>query len=98
MRVTLSVTASLSALIFGAGVAVAEGTSAGPKIFPYKTSENYCPAGLQPVTISGVICCGVPNTKMSYQHALAHGTKKKRVHRASSRADCPVGEKGCTFN
>lgn len=29
-------------------------------VWAYPTSANYCPAGLQPVTIGGVICCGKP--------------------------------------
>ena len=99
MRISMCIAAGLSALVFGAGAALAEKKNqAGPKIYPYKTSENFCPAGLQPVTVSGSISCGVPNTKTSYQHALKHGSKKRRAHRVlSSTADCPIGEKGCTF-
>lgn len=29
-------------------------------IWAYPSSANYCPAGLQPVRIGGVICCGTP--------------------------------------
>lgn len=34
-------------------------------VHPYPTT-NYCPAGLQPITMGGVICCGVPNTSEVY--------------------------------
>lgn len=97
MRISTHILASLGAVVLSAGVAAADGHSAsGPKIYPYKTAHNYCPTGLQPVTISGVICCGVPNTGMSYQHAMMHPTKKVRRHVRQVRAvDCPIGEKGC---
>lgn len=73
--------------------------AAEAKIYPYAASANYCPAGLQPITISGVICCGTPNQHMSYQQALAHPVKKRHkaryVHR-SARPSCQPGTKGCT--
>lgn len=71
--------------------------AAEAKIYPFASGANYCPAGLQPITISGVICCGVPNQHMSYQQALAHPVKKRvRYHKRSARPSCPVGTKGCT--
>jgi hypothetical protein len=76
--------------------------AAQPKIYAYH-GANYCPAGFQPITISGVICCGVPNQHMSYQQAMAHPMPKKRhhvkkhVHRAkSARVQCEPGSKGCS--
>ena len=30
-------------------------------VWAYPARENFCPTGLQPVSIGGVICCGVPN-------------------------------------
>lgn len=27
--------------------------------------QNFCPAGLQPVSVGGVICCGTPGNNMS---------------------------------
>ena len=72
-----------------------------PAVYAFKSHANYCPAGLQPVTIDGVICCGTPNREQTYQQVMAHGAAKKRhVHRvrAVRRADCPVGTKGCTFD
>ena len=77
--------------------------AAEAKLYPYQSSANYCPAGLQPITISGVICCGTPNQSMSYQQANAHPVKrhrvaKKRHYVRSARAHCPAGTKGCSYN
>ncbi len=71
-----------------------------PKIYAVRSSANYCPNGLQPITIDGVICCGTPNQSVSYQSMKAHPVVRKvrarRVNRApTSRIVCPVGEKGC---
>lgn len=100
MRISMTVLAGLSALVMGAGGAVADGHErAGPKVYPYKAAHNFCPAGLQPVTISGTICCGVPTTDTSYQHALMNAAPKKKVHRVRAQSpSCPVGAKGCSFN
>ena len=74
----------------------------GNKIYAYHSSHNFCPAGLQPVTMDGTICCGRPNQSMTYQQVMAHPVaKKKRVHRVVRhvrRSDCPIGTKGCTFD
>jgi len=48
-------------------------------IYAYQT-ENFCPAGLQPITISGVICCGTPNQHVSYAQMMQHPAPK-RVHK-----------------
>ncbi|KIN71674.1 hypothetical protein [Sulfitobacter guttiformis] len=77
--------------------------AAETKIYPYASSENYCPAGLQPVTINGVICCGQPNQRITYQSAMAHPVAKAKTHRVVRkhrpvRSSCPVGTKGCTFD
>ncbi|WP_245776406.1 hypothetical protein [Thalassovita taeanensis] len=68
------------------------------KIYPYASNVNYCPAGLQPVQIDGVISCGTPNQLISYQAIMAHPVSRKRsaYRRAkASRMVCPVGQKGC---
>lgn len=39
---------------------------------------NYCPAGLQPVVLNGVVCCGTA-TGMSYKQMMAHPMPRKRV-------------------
>ena len=77
--------------------------SADVKVRPYKSSANYCPTGLQPVSINGVICCGKPNTLESYQSAMSHPVAKKKTRRAPrktyrARSQCQVGTKGCTFD
>lgn len=73
--------------------------AAEAKIYAYPSKANYCPAGLQPITIAGVICCGTPNQSMSYQQVMAHPVrkhKKVRQHRVrSARAHCQAGLKGC---
>jgi hypothetical protein len=91
---------ALGALVMGTGSAQASDA----RIYAYSTSENFCPSGLQPISINGVICCGTPNQSISYQQAKAHAVvSKKRVRRVShvkksSRIVCPVGEKGCYRN
>ncbi len=64
----------------------------------YASHENYCPAGLQPVTIDGSISCGMPNRYQTYQQAMRHPVTRTRQNMArsySARPDCPVGAKGC---
>lgn len=97
MRLTTSMMAGaalMTALMIPAQVA------AEAKIYPYH-GANYCPAGYQPVQISGVICCGKPNQHMSYNQAMAHPVKKRhRVKhvRRSAKAHCPEGTKGCNYD
>ncbi|MFD0858357.1 hypothetical protein [Roseovarius aquimarinus] len=90
----------------GAALAVCAAVTAAPsfaveaKIYPYavSTHENYCPAGLQPITLSGVVCCGVPNQAHTYQQVMRHPVHKVR-HKPvsySARPDCREGEKGCS--
>ncbi|MDQ2093423.1 hypothetical protein [Rhodalgimonas zhirmunskyi] len=92
--------------IFGAAMVAA--TFAGfaapvqaqPKIYPVPSKVNYCPSGLQPITIDGVICCGTPNQNMTYQQAKAHPMTHRKVYRKKhvrrvANTYCPVGMKGC---
>jgi hypothetical protein len=63
---------SLISAVFGAallGAAPALAWSDGPMgqpatneiaVWAYPSAHNFCPAGLQPVTIGGVVCCGQP--------------------------------------
>ncbi|WP_135503694.1 hypothetical protein [Roseovarius aestuariivivens] len=93
MRITSYIAAALTVAVLG-GPAMAE----GPKVYAYPSKHNYCPQGLQPVTISGVICCGTPNQSMTYQQVKAHPLPKKRHYhssRARSVGTCREGEKGC---
>lgn len=90
-------TAAFGAFLLGAAPALA----GEARIYPYASSANYCPTGFQPISINGVICCGVPNQSVSYQSMKAHAVARKaRVRRRvaaapTSRIVCPVGEKGC---
>ncbi|PIE13133.1 MAG: hypothetical protein CSA70_07290 [Rhodobacterales bacterium] len=76
---------------------------AQPKIYAYGGTANYCPSGLQPITLDGVICCGTPNQSMSYQQVKAHPVTKRKVVRretvhymaAPATVYCPEGSKGC---
>ena len=100
-----------TALFAAGGLAIASlmpaQAAADAKIYAYPTNVNYCPAGLQPITIAGVICCGVPNQSMTYQQVMAHPVPvrkhaPKRHYKAPKRhhvkADCPIGTKGCTYD
>ncbi|KIC51404.1 hypothetical protein RA29_02195 [Tateyamaria sp. ANG-S1] len=89
------ITAATVYALLSTGAALADSHS-GPKIYPYHSQHNYCPAGLQPVTMDGVICCGRPNQHITYQQALAHPVKKRVRHVRQS--SCPVGTKGCTYD
>lgn len=75
---------------------------AEPRIYPYDGIANYCPTGQQPVSMNGVICCGVPNQSMSYQSVMRHGASSKRskpmTTAKSSGVVCPEGQKGCYTN
>lgn len=87
-------------LISAAAIALAGTVSAQaePKIYAVESAANYCPAGMQPITLNGAICCGRPNQTMSYQQVMAHPvTRTHRPYRAA-RANCPVGTKGCTYD
>ncbi|WP_299687493.1 hypothetical protein [uncultured Tateyamaria sp.] len=93
------ISATALALLMATPV-LADGHS-GPKIYAYKSHANYCPAGMQPVTMDGTICCGVPNQAHTYQQVMAHGVAKKRHVkriRAVRRDSCPVGTKGCSYD
>lgn len=93
-----------AAAALGLMAALPTTAQADVKIYPYASSENYCPAGLQPVTISGVICCGTPNTGHSYQSVKAHPVAQKKHHTVvrktyrAKQSHCEIGTKGCTFD
>jgi hypothetical protein len=74
------------------------GAAMDAKLYPYHSKENYCPSGLQPVVMGGVVCCGQPNQSMTYAQVKQHPVAKRKVHRAATRSGrlvCPIGEKGC---
>jgi len=91
MRILKPLVAALAVTAI-AGPALAEA-----KIYPYHSKENYCPYGLQPITISGVICCGAPNQSQSYKQVMQHPAPKKKhsVHKARRSHNCAEGQKGC---
>ncbi len=59
----------------------------GVMIHPYPASANYCPSGLQPITLGGVICCGTPTTSEPFYNR-AGGKKRYQM-------TCAEGQKGC---
>ncbi|MCM2560553.1 hypothetical protein M8756_04220 [Lutimaribacter sp. EGI FJ00015] len=77
-----------SALAMAAGMPA---SAMDAKIYPYHSKENYCPSGLQPVVLGGVVSCGQPNQSISYAEMKQH-TVSRRGH---GRLVCPDGEKGC---
>ena len=79
-----------------ATIGVAEGPASADSLtyYPYHTNTNYCPAGLQPIVMAGVISCGSPNTHMTWQQVMHHPTPVSQ-HAASKQLVCQEGEKGC---
>jgi hypothetical protein len=100
MRLTTAIAAAIGLLSAG----LAGQVSAEPKLYAYPSSANYCPAGLQPVTLGGAIGCGTPNQPMTYAEVKAHPVVHRHPHRhrtaalrRSARVPCPVGAKGCSY-
>ncbi|MGR3547547.1 MAG: hypothetical protein ACU0CB_08060 [Roseovarius sp.] len=92
---SLRISTLISALALAALAAPAMAQSA--KVYAYESKANYCPAGLQPVTLNGVICCGQPNQTQTYQQVMRHPVAKvrHRSYTATSHLNCPEGAKGC---
>ncbi|MFT6451906.1 MAG: hypothetical protein ACJA06_001393 [Halocynthiibacter sp.] len=63
--------------------------SEGVSIWEYKTAENYCPEGLQPIMFNGAVCCGVPNAT-GYSEAPA--PVRRKVVRARYQSRIPMGK------
>lgn len=75
-------------------LAASPAAASDPILYPYATNVNYCPSGLQPIALYGVISCGQPTTNVTYQQVKKHPRPaKKRYY--SARPDCLVGNKGC---
>lgn len=74
-------------------------TAQEAKLYPYHAKENYCPGGLQPIVMGGVICCGQPNQSMTYAQMQQHPVARKHVAKRAShkRLVCPIGEKSCFY-
>lgn len=64
----------------------------GTRYYPMPTNANYCPAGLQPVSIDGTTSCGRPNTNVSWYYMKRHPVQRAHY----SRYYCPEGTKGCS--
>ncbi|MDJ0824716.1 MAG: hypothetical protein QNJ16_04365 [Rhodobacter sp.] len=68
-------------------------------VYAYPAKANYCPAGLQPVVVGGVICCGEP-THGVYHPQPVHKPRKKHKPQATyvsygkGYGDTVVYEKG----
>lgn len=58
-------------------------------------APNYCPAGLQPVMVGGVVCCGTPNASAYVDRPGK--TYRKVYHKPAPRAYAPAGEKGVVY-
>ncbi|SPF78068.1 hypothetical protein [Pseudoprimorskyibacter insulae] len=69
------------------------------QIYAYPTKANYCPAGLQPVVVGGVICCGTPTAPGYGDHTLAPKAvyKKKTYSAPAPRIYAPEGVKGVIY-
>lgn len=91
MRLTL--TAALLGAVGFAAPALAwtdhQPASNDMAVWAYPSAHNYCPAGLQPVMVGGVICCGVPTHHGNpYTHpAPSH---KPTVHVQYGKGSSPV--------
>lgn len=67
---------------FGLLAMAAPAAAMEAKLFAYPTSANYCPAGLQPIVLGGVICCGVPNQAGTYSDYQRHPVTQRRTYYA----------------
>ncbi|GAB4306616.1 MAG: hypothetical protein Kow0058_18940 [Roseovarius sp.] len=75
-----------------AALAALPAMAEGVRYYSVPTSVNYCPAGLQPISIDGVICCGQPTTSVTWFEMKRHPVQRPRFVRADP---CPEGVKGC---
>lgn len=95
LTITAALTLSGSAAFAWGDMYMGDGTNnpnSNTLVHSYN-APNFCPEGLQPVSMGGVICCGTPNTGAYIDHG---GTAKR--HRVSTpRAYAPVGEKGVVY-
>ncbi|MDR9393421.1 hypothetical protein [Roseovarius sp. SYSU LYC5161] len=93
MRIVKPAAASLMAALIAAPA-----FAGGPRIYAVEADRNFCPDGLQPVSLNGVICCGTPNQSQTYQQVMRHPvqTRVHRVNVSERRArTCAEGQKGC---
>ncbi len=88
MRIPLSLTTAALAALTALSAHAQEA-----RLYPVPTNANYCPAGLQPVTINGAICCGQPNTNVTWYYMKKHPVQ--RATYTPRYSNCPEGVKGC---
>lgn len=95
MSVTRSIAMALAVSLAGPAAFAGE-----VQLYPYSSKENFCPSGLQPISLNGVICCGRPTADQSYQSVMAHPVRQRvqtvrRSKPARQTNTCQEGEKGC---
>ncbi len=74
-------------LLLSAGfglIAMSAPAAADAKLFAYPAA-NYCPTGLQPIQVGGVICCGVPNQAGTYNDYMRHPVAQRRSYKPKAR-------------
>ncbi|MBJ3762737.1 hypothetical protein ILP92_08270 [Maribius pontilimi] len=85
-----------TAIAFGLTLsAFAAPAIAGNAVYPFKTHENFCPNGLQPVYAGGEICCGTPTTHTTYAQVMAHPAPKRQaraVRHIPAQKGIPTGK------
>lgn len=74
---------------------VAPAAAEEAKIYLFESQANYCPAGLGPVAVAGVISCGVANQAQTYQQVMRHPAPRRAPH-YSAHPNCREGIKGCS--
>lgn len=96
MRI-LSSLATAAVMAMAAAPALADSM----KYYPYH-GHNFCPAGLQPISMGGVICCGQPNTHVTYREMMQHPAPVRHTPvvyldkgETTPSQVCQEGEKGC---
>ncbi|MEM8732339.1 MAG: hypothetical protein AAGF79_20710 [Pseudomonadota bacterium] len=83
-----------SALLASDAATIQQSSSELPVgIYPTGSHVNYCPAGLQPVSMDGTTSCGVPNQTITYNEAKR--TPYRRSRHPGRTTSCPEGAKGC---
>lgn len=63
----------------------------------YYAAPNYCPAGLQPVLVGGVVCCGQANAGAYVDRPGKAVRKVTYKPKYTPRAYAPAGEKGVVY-
>ncbi len=91
----------LSSLATAIALVAAPAVADGMKYYPYH-GKNFCPAGLQPISMGGVISCGQPNTNVTYREVMRHPAPVRHQPvvysdkgATSASQVCQEGQKGC---